>query len=157
MRIHVLNGPNLNLLGQRDPAVYGSATLADIEASVRRKAAGSHEVTFAQTNGEGELVTLVQRARLESDGLILNGGAYTHTSVALHDALEVLSIPKIEVHLSNPAAREPFRHASFVARVVDGTIAGLGPLGYLLALDAVVAIAGAGARRALPGSEMGKA
>ena len=137
--ITILNGPNLNLLGTREPDIYGRETLADIEARLRRLA-GERGVTlhFAQTNSEGELVTLVQEAREASDGLILNAGAYTHTSVALYDALRAVQIPVIEVHLSNPAARESFRHVNFVAPAVTGTIAGLGADGYELAFIALM-------------------
>ncbi len=138
-QITVLNGPNLNLLGTREPDIYGRETLADIETRLRA-VAEKNGVTlhFAQTNGEGELVTMVQEARAASDGLILNAGAYTHTSVALHDALRSLQIPVIEVHLSNPAARESFRNVNFVAPAVTGTIAGLGADGYELAFIALM-------------------
>ncbi len=139
VQITVLNGPNLNLLGTREPEFYGHDTLDDIEARLGRLAE-SHGVAlhFAQTNGEGDLVTLVQAAREACDGLILNAGAYTHTSVALHDALKTLSIPVVEVHLSNPAAREQFRSVNLVAPAVTGTIAGLGAQGYELAFLALM-------------------
>ena len=139
MHITVLNGPNLNLLGTREPDIYGHETLADIEARLRALAEDKGvTLHFAQSNGEGELVTLVQEAREASDGLILNAGAYTHTSIALHDALKALHIPVIEVHLSNPAARESFRYVNFVAPAVTGTIAGLGADGYELAFIALM-------------------
>lgn len=137
--IHVLNGPNLNLLGVREPHIYGTQTLGDIEARLRALAAeAGRDIVFAQTNAEGTLVDLVQVARTGASGLILNAGAYTHTSVALHDALRALSIPVIEVHLSNPLAREAFRHVNYVAPAVLGTIAGLGADGYDFALVALL-------------------
>jgi 3-dehydroquinate dehydratase-2 len=137
--IHVLNGPNLNLLGTREPHIYGTATLADIEARLRGLAAEANRaLEFAQTNSEGALVDLVQAARTGASGLILNAGAYTHTSIALHDALRALSIPVIEVHLSNPLAREAFRHVNHVSPAVMGTIAGLGADGYEFALMALL-------------------
>lgn len=137
--IHVLNGPNLNLLGTREPEIYGRETLADIEARLRALAEPAGvSIVFAQTNSEGGLVDLVQSARVDASGLILNAGAYTHTSVALHDALRTLRIPVIEVHLSNPAAREAFRQVNHVAPVATGTIAGLGADGYELALKALI-------------------
>lgn len=139
MEIHVVNGPNLNLLGTREPSIYGSDTLADIEALVRA-AAQPHGATirFDQTNSEGALVDMIQSAAREADGLIINAAAYTHTSIALHDALKAAGCVKIEVHLSNPAAREPFRHHSYISSAVDGTICGLGATGYTLALEAIV-------------------
>jgi len=133
--IYVLNGPNLNLLGTREPEIYGSDTLADIEARLKAKAA-PREIVFRQSNHEGELVDWVQETSQKGAALILNAGAYTHTSVALHDALRACSAPIIEVHLSNPAARESFRKRNFVASVAKGTIAGFGAHGYELALDA---------------------
>lgn len=134
----VLNGPNLNLLGSREPDIYGSATLAEIEADCR-KAAGSLglEVDFRQSNQEGELVDWIQEAGRSAKGIIINPGAYSHTSIALHDALLGASIPAIEVHLSNIFARERFRRHSYVSPVASGVICGLGPAGYLLALDAM--------------------
>ena len=135
--ITILNGPNLNLLGEREPEIYGSVTLANIEASCRAVAT-SHGllVDFKQTNHEGALVEQIQAAR-GSAGLILNAGAYTHTSVAMHDALKSLTIPIIEVHLSNIFAREPFRHHSYVSPLAKGVICGLGPKGYELAIEAL--------------------
>ena len=137
-RYAVLNGPNLNLLGEREPEVYGTGTLADVEAACRAltEAAGA-ELTFAQTNAEGALIDLVQAAR-KGDGIVLNPGGYTHTSVALRDAVAACAAPVIEVHLSNPAGREAFRHASLVSPVVSGVIAGLGARGYTLALSALI-------------------
>ncbi len=137
--IYVLNGPNLNLLGTREPEIYGSETLAEIEARVRRRA-GSVPVRFRQTNHEGELVDWVQEAAAEGRAIVLNAGAYTHTSVALHDALRACACPVIEVHLSNPAARESFRRRNYVAPLASGSIAGLGGHGYELALDAALTL-----------------
>ena len=136
--IYVLNGPNLNLLGEREPEIYGHVTLKDIEQNCRHRASG-HGLTveFRQSNHEGELVDWVQEARLAASGLILNAGAYTHTSVALHDALKSFGQPAIEVHLSNPYRREPFRHVSYVSPAVTGLICGLGAQGYELAVEAL--------------------
>lgn len=137
-RYAVLSGPNLNLLGEREPEVYGPETLADIEAACRKLAdeAGA-TLIFEQTNGEGALIDLVQASR-SCDGIVLNPGGYTHTSVALRDAVAACSAPVIEVHVSNPAAREDFRRASLVSAVVSGVIAGLGARGYTLALTALI-------------------
>lgn len=138
----VLNGPNLNLLGTREPAIYGTATLAEIEAlCAARAATHGARVEFRQSNIEGVLVDWLQEARDTACAVVLNAAAYTHTSVALHDAIKNLSIPVIEVHLSNPAAREPFRHVSMIASVVTGSIAGFGPQSYVLAIDAAAALA----------------
>lgn len=137
--IYVLNGPNLNLLGTREPEIYGSSTLADIEARVRTRA-GDVPVMFRQTNREGELVDWVQEASAKGRAIVLNAAAYTHTSVALHDALRACACPVIEVHLSNPAAREGFRRRNLVAPVAVGSIAGLGAYGYELALDAALTL-----------------
>ncbi|MCB2187741.1 MAG: type II 3-dehydroquinate dehydratase [Deltaproteobacteria bacterium] len=134
-RIMVLNGPNLNLLGTREPAVYGKMTLAELEAEV---AALAGKLGFAvdcrQSNHEGELVDAVQQASQTCFGVVLNAGGYTHTSVALRDAVAACQVPVVEVHLSNPAGREPFRHVSFLAPVVAGSIAGFGANSYALAL-----------------------
>ena len=139
--VHVLNGPNLNLLGLREPEIYGSDTLADIEARLNARASASgHSVVLRQTNHEGELVEHIQQVRTEACGVIINPAAYTHTSVAVHDALKMLSVPIIELHLSNPHAREAFRHKSFVSPVATGVIAGFGARGYELALDAMLAL-----------------
>jgi len=135
--IYVLNGPNLNLLGTREPDVYGSETLADIEAASKARANG-REIVFRQSNHEGELVDWVQEAGREAGALILNAGAYTHTSIALHDALRACEAPIIEVHLSNLAKRESYRKRNFVASTAVGTIAGLGAHGYELAVDAAL-------------------
>ena len=137
-RVLILNGPNLNLLGQREPEVYGRTTLADVEAMcVAEGRKLGLDVTCRQSNGEGELVTLVQEARGRFQGLIVNAGAYSHTSVALHDALRATDLPLIEVHLSNIYRRESFRHHSYVSLTATGVICGLGPLGYRLALVAL--------------------
>ncbi|ACA19086.1 3-dehydroquinate dehydratase, type II [Methylobacterium sp. 4-46] len=137
--IHVLNGPNLNLLGTREPGIYGALTLADIEARLRARAADRVALTFRQSNHEGDLVTWVQEAGAAGAGVILNAGAYTHTSVALRDAIAGAKAQVIEVHLSNVHARESFRHHSYIAPVARGVIAGFGPLSYDLALDALLA------------------
>ena len=139
--VHILNGPNLNLLGTREPEIYGTSTLADIERMCDTRLAGYDlELNFDQSNDEGVLVDMVQAARNGASGLILNAGAYTHTSIALHDALQTLEIPAIEVHLSNIFAREPFRHHSYISPAVQGVICGLGPKGYLLAVDALASL-----------------
>lgn len=136
----VLNGPNLNMLGARDPAQYGTQTLGDIEQAVRLRAAEAGlEPEFAQSNHEGELIDLIHAAHGRVAGLVINPGGLTHTSVALRDALEILTCPMIEVHLSNVHAREEFRRHSYVSPVVTGVIAGLGAQGYLLAVDAIAA------------------
>jgi 3-dehydroquinate dehydratase II len=137
--IHVLNGPNLNLLGTREPAVYGRGSLADIEKSIRALcAAKGVSCEFRQTNSEGELVTWVQEAGRAGAGVILNAGAYTHTSVALHDAIKGSGAIVIEVHISNVHARERFRHHSYISPVAKGVIIGLGAQGYHLALQALL-------------------
>lgn len=141
--IYVLGGPNLNLLGTREPEIYGSDTLDDIHARLRQLV-GDLSLVTRQTNSEGELVTWVQEASREGSALILNAGAYTHTSIALHDALRACTVPVIEVHLSNPAAREAFRHVNYVAPAANATIAGLGALGYELALEAAKSLSGQG-------------
>ena len=136
--ISILNGPNLNLLGERQPEVYGRETLADLEGVCRAAAAElGLQVDFRQTNHEGELVGWVQESRKTAAGLILNAGAYTHTSVALLDALTILQIPVIEVHLSNIFRRESFRHHSYVSLAATGVVCGLGFDGYRLALRAL--------------------
>lgn len=137
MKILVLNGPNLNLLGTREPEVYGTTTLADIEHAVRAKAKDlSATVDFKQSNHEGELVEWIQSARDAYDAILLNAGAYTHTSVALRDAIAAAETPTIEVHLSNIYAREAFRQTSLIAPVCRGQISGFGQFSYLLALEA---------------------
>ena len=135
-RIRVIHGPNLNLLGQRNPAIYGSTTLVDINTMLAEhgEKAGVQVVSF-QSNHEGELVTWIQQARGDADGLIINAAAYTHTSVALHDALKTLDIPIIELHISDPEKREKFRHISYIQPVASEVIKGLGAKGYVLALE----------------------
>ena len=139
--IYIINGPNLNLLGTREPEIYGRATLGEIEklCAERGRSHGLSTV-FLQSNKEGELVEFLQEARTGSSAVILNAAAYTHTSVAILDALQTLKQPVIEVHLSNPARREDFRHLSYVAKAATGIIAGLGVNSYLLAIDAVTAL-----------------
>jgi len=141
MKILCLNGPNLNMLGQREPAVYGRTTLAAIEARVRQRASQlGATAEFRQSNLEGELVSWIQEARDRFDVIVLNAAAYTHTSVALRDAITAVGIPTIEVHLSNVHAREKFRHKSLLAPVCVGQIAGFGANSYVLAIDAAVNI-----------------
>jgi 3-dehydroquinate dehydratase II len=136
--ILILNGPNLNLLGVREPQTYGRETLADIEeACLERAAQLGLIVEFRQSNHEGQLIDWIQEARETADGIVLNAGALTHTSVAIHDALIAAELPVVEVHLSNIYRRESFRHHSFVSPVAKGVIAGLGPHGYELALEAM--------------------
>ncbi len=136
--IYVLNGPNLNMLGLREPAVYGRESLADVEkrASERAKAVGL-TIDFRQSNAEGELVDWIQEARDKAQGIILNAGAYSHTSIAILDALQAAELPVIEVHLSNLFRREPFRQHSYVTSAAKGLICGLGAKGYELALEAM--------------------
>ena len=141
MKIIFLNGPNLNLLGQREPQVYGKTTLADIEVMVRKHATTrGATIDFRQTNLEGELVSWIQGAKGAFDVIVLNAAAYTHTSVALRDAIAATGIPTIEIHLSNIHAREEFRHKSLIAGVCRGQIAGFGANSYLLGLEAAVNI-----------------
>ena len=138
--VYVLNGPNLNLLGTREPQVYGSQTLADVE-NLCAAACARHGLTlvFRQSNHEGALVDAIQAAYGVFDGIVINPGAYTHTSVALRDALLAVSLPVVEVHLSNVAKREDFRQTSFISDIAVGTITGLGPLGYVFAVQALEA------------------
>jgi 3-dehydroquinate dehydratase-2 len=137
-RVLVLNGPNLNMLGVREPATYGSQTLADVEAlCVAEGTALGLEVEARQSNHEGELVTWIQQALGTFGGIVINPGAYSHTSVAIHDALRAVGLPVIEVHLSNIYTRESFRHHSYVSPVATGVICGLGATGYRLALSAL--------------------
>jgi 3-dehydroquinate dehydratase-2 len=139
MKILFLNGPNLNLLGQREPEVYGRATLADIEAAVRERAKQlKTKIDFRQSNVEGELVDWIQQARGKFDVIVLNAAAYTHTSIALRDAIAAVGVPTIEIHLSNVHAREKFRQKSLIAPVCCGQIIGFGPKSYILAVEASV-------------------
>jgi 3-dehydroquinate dehydratase-2 len=136
--IYVLNGPNLNMLGLREPEIYGSDTLDDIADMLddRAKDLGL-ELDIRQSNHEGHLVDWIQEANAKgAKAVLLNGGGFTHTSVAIHDAIKAVTVPVIEVHLSNPHRREDFRHTSFIGRAAKGTVAGFGALSYLLALDA---------------------
>src|SRR3954468_22097928 len=139
--ILVLNGPNLNMLGVREPKIYGTATLADIEAACRERAEELDlTLDFRQSNHEGELVQWIHAAREDADGVIINAGALTHTSVALLDALQICELPVIEVHLSNIYKREEFRHHSYISRAARGVICGLGYHGYLYALEELARI-----------------
>lgn len=139
MKILFVNGPNLNLLGQREPEIYGRTTLADIEAQVRERAGElKAEIDFRQSNLEGELVSWIQDAKGKFDAIVINAAAYTHTSIALRDAITASDVPTIEIHLSNVHAREKFRHKSLIAPVCKGQIAGFGHQSYLLGLEAAV-------------------
>ena len=137
-KIIILNGPNLNLLGEREKSHYGSLTLDDIEKSCKKFAElNDIELSLFQSNIEGELVERIQLARNEQDGLIINAGGYTHTSVAIHDALKILKIPIIELHISNIYNREDFRHKSLISKLAKGIICGFGGKGYIFALEAM--------------------
>ena len=147
-KIVVLNGPNLNMLGKREPKIYGRDTLADVEKACRAHAKTlGLDLDFRQSNHEGELVGWIQEARGKAAGIVINAAALTHTSVALLDALQAAEVPTIEVHLSNIYRREPFRHHSYVSRAAMGVICGLGPQGYLMALDALARIVKAKGKR----------
>lgn len=140
LRLLVLHGPNLNLLGTREPSVYGHLSLPDIDKSIARHAATlGIAVQSKQTNVEGELVTWIQNARGHFDGIVINPAGYTHTSIAIRDAIAAVALPTVEVHLSNIHQREEFRHHSFIAGVAIGQISGFGPTGYLLALEGLLA------------------
>lgn len=140
-KLMVLNGPNLNLLGTREPEKYGHTTLADVEASIGQKVIGHGlDVDCRQSNTEGTLVDWIQEAGKDYDGIIINAGAYTHTSVAIRDAVAAIAIPVVEVHISNVYAREEFRHHSYISAVASGVIVGLGTQGYLLAVDALASM-----------------
>ena len=144
MKILFLNGPNLNLLGTREPSIYGRETLAEVEGLVRSRAAQvSVEIEFRQSNSEGQLIDWIHAARGHTAAIVLNAGGLTHTSVALRDAIAGVSIPTIEIHLSNVHAREEFRHYSYLTAVCKGVIAGFGVQSYLLGLDAAVSVCGA--------------
>lgn len=140
--IYVLSGPNLNLLGEREPEIYGKQTLADIEAQCVAKAAKlGRGLVFRQTNHEGDLIDWVQEARTAAAALVINPAGYGHTSVALLDALKTLSIPIVECHLSNPAAREAFRRTTYVSLAATGVVSGFGPASYELAVEAACGLA----------------
>ncbi|WP_135077642.1 type II 3-dehydroquinate dehydratase [Terasakiella sp. SH-1] len=137
-KILILNGPNLNLLGKREPEIYGHETLADVEQLCLATAQGEGvEIDFRQSNHEGDLIDWIQEARDNFDAIVINPAAYTHTSVAIHDALQAVEKPVVEVHLSNIHKREEFRHTSFVSKSANGVICGLGTHGYQLAVQAV--------------------
>ncbi|HNF71287.1 MAG TPA: type II 3-dehydroquinate dehydratase [Chitinophagaceae bacterium] len=137
MRIVIINGPNLNLVGKREPEMYGSQSMDDyIESLIQRYA--NQEVSYFQSNVEGELVNLIQQHGFQSDGLIINAGAYAHTSIAIADAVKAVPAKVIEVHISNVFAREAYRHHSYLSAVCDGFIAGLGLFGYDLAIQSVI-------------------
>lgn len=139
--VYILNGPNLNLLGLREPEIYGHDTLASVEALCYTKAkALGMSIVFRQTNVEGELVNQIHEAREKAQGIVINAGAYTHTSVALHDAVKAVALPTIEVHLSNVYSREAFRHHSYISPAARGVICGFGPQSYVLALEGLAAI-----------------
>ena len=141
----VLNGPNLNMLGKRQPEIYGRETLADVEKACAAEARRlGIKVEFAQSNHEGVLVDRIQAAREANSAIVINAGAYTHTSVALHDAIKAIGVPVIETHLSNPAAREDFRHVSLVGQAAKGVIAGFGATSYLLAIEAAASLVNEG-------------
>jgi 3-dehydroquinate dehydratase-2 len=140
VRIAVLNGPNLNLLGIREPAIYGTTSLADIESRTRVVAVElGVELSFAQYNGEGELIDAIHAARQSADGILINAGAYSHTSLAIRDALAAVAVPYVEIHLTNIFAREPERRRSMLAGGARALVCGFGPMGYELALRGMVA------------------
>ena len=154
MRILVIHGPNLNLLGRREPEVYGSQTLDEINEKLRRRAEElGVELRIIQSNYEGEIVTAIGGAMDWADGIIINPAAYTHTSVAIRDAIAAVGLPTIEVHISNVFKREPFRHHSYISPVAVGVISGLGPYGYLLALEALTNIVDRNGGHFQPGGE----
>ena len=140
--IYLLNGPNLNLLGKRQPEIYGSETLADVEAMCRKALPEGWDLRALQSNWEGQLVDWIHEAREEAAGIVMNPGAYSHTSVAILDALNAFEGPVIEVHISNIHKRESFRHHSFVSARAEGVIAGLGTAGYVAAIGSIVARVG---------------
>ena len=137
MRIQIINGPNINLLGKREPSIYGSVTFEDYLAGLREKYKDI-EISYFQSNIEGEMIDCIQQTGFEVDGIILNAGAYTHTSIALQDAIRSVTAPVIEVHISNVHTREPFRHKSMIACACKGVICGFGLNSYLLAIEALI-------------------
>jgi len=140
-KVLILNGPNLNMLGLREPEIYGHETLKDVEDLCKKTALSLNvEIDFRQTNHEGTLVDWIQEARGNFDGIVMNPAAYTHTSIAIHDALQAAELPVVEVHLSNIHKREEFRHTSYVSKSATGVICGLGTHGYQLGLEAVCRI-----------------
>ncbi len=140
MKVLFLNGPNLNLLGKRQPEIYGVTTLNDIESTVREQAEGRAEIEFRQSNDEGALVTWIQEAAGQTDVVVINAAGYTHTSVALRDAIAATDVPVVEIHLSNIHAREEFRHNSLIAPVCQGQICGFGPTSYMLGFEAALSL-----------------
>lgn len=141
MKVLYLNGPNLNLLGTREPEIYGTTTLGDIEKSVRDKADQiGVEIEFRQSNSEGEIVGWIQRSKQSCSVIVINAGALTHTSLAIRDAIAACGVPAIEIHLSNTHRREPFRHFSYLSEVAAGIIAGFGKESYSLALEASISV-----------------
>jgi len=137
-KIIIVNGPNLNLLGEREKNQYGSFTLKDVEKNCNEYSIKNDiKLTFFQSNIEGEIVNIIQNSRTNQDGLIINAGGYTHTSVAIHDALKILKIPIIELHISNIYNREEFRHKSLISKVAKGVICGFGADGYIMSLNAI--------------------
>ena len=136
--IYIINGPNLNLLGNREPEIYGELTLKDIENKCKKYSKNIYlDIIFKQSNIEGEIVNFIQEAGNKASGVIINPAAYTHTSVAIHDALKSLIIPSIEIHLSQPAKRESFRHKSLISKLAKGIICGFGENGYIMSLQAI--------------------
>ena len=140
MKVLFLNGPNLNLLGKRQPEIYGVTTLNGIESTVREQAEGRAEVEFRQSNDEGALVTWIQEAAGQTDVVVINAAGYTHTSVALRDAIAATDVPVVEIHLSNIHAREEFRHNSLIAPVCEGQICGFGPTSYMLGFESALSL-----------------
>ena len=140
MKVLFLNGPNLNLLGKRQPEIYGVSTLTDIESIVREQAEDRAEIEFRQSNDEGALVTWIQEATGQTDVVVINAAGYTHTSVALRDAIAATDVPVVEIHLSNIHAREEFRHNSLIAPVCQGQICGFGPTSYMLGFESALSL-----------------
>ena len=140
MKVLFLNGPNLNLLGKRQPEIYGVSTLTDIESILREQAEDRAEIEFRQSNDEGALVTWIQEATGQTDVVVINAAGYTHTSVALRDAIAATDVPVVEIHLSNIHAREEFRHNSLIAPVCEGQISGFGPTSYILGFEAALSL-----------------